>query len=89
MFFVYQVVFTIIGIANNYFFREFLHETFHINNRLITSLIKTPIDLIVLYFTFKLYLLVKTKFGYKILIHIGAFIVGAVILVLITNYIVM
>ncbi len=88
-FFVYQVVFSIIGIANNYFFREFIYEHFHINNKFIISLIKTPIDLIILYFTFKLYFLLKTKLRYKILIHIGAFIVGAVILGLITNYIVM
>lgn len=87
-FFVYQIIFSIIGIANNYFFSEFIYETFHINNKLIISLIKTPIDLIVLYFTFKLYFLVKTKLRYKILIHVGAFIVGAVILALITNYIV-
>ncbi len=87
--FVYQVVFSIIGMVNNYFFREFLYEHFHINNKFIISLIKTPIDLIILYYTFRLYFLLKTKLRYKILIHIGAFIVGALTLGLLTNYIVM
>ncbi len=88
-FFVYQVVFSIIGLANNYFVREFIYKTFQIDNKLIISLIKTPIDLVVIFFTFKLYFLVKIKLRYKILIHIGAFIVGAIILVLITNYFIM
>ena len=88
-FFVYQVVFSMIGIANNYLFRDFIYEQFHINNKFIVSLIKTPIDLIIIYFTFKLYFLLKIKLRYKILIHIGAFIVGFVILGLITNQIVM
>ncbi|MBA9029273.1 hypothetical protein HNP81_004645 [Peribacillus huizhouensis] len=66
--FVYQVVFSIIGMVNNYFFREFLYEHFHINNKFIISLIKTPIDLIILYYTFRLYFLLKTKLRYKILI---------------------
>lgn len=88
-FFVYQVVFSMIGIANNYFFRDFIYEQFHINNKFIVSLIKTPFDLIIIYFTFKLYFLLKIKLRYKILIHIGAFIVGFVILGLITNQIVM
>ena len=78
-----------IGIANNYFFRDFIYEQFHINNKFIVSLIKTTIDLIIIYFTFNLYFLLKIKLRYKILIHIGAFIVGFVILGLITNQIVM
>lgn len=86
-FFVFQIVFSIIAIANNYFFREFFYEHFHINSKLILSLIKTPIDLIIIYFTFRLYFLSKTKLRYKILIHICALIVGFVILGLITNQI--
>lgn len=88
-FFVYQVVFSMISIANNYFFRDFIYEQFHINNKFTVSLIKTPIDLIIIYFTFKLYFLLKIKLRYKIFIHIGAYIVGFVILGLITNQIVM
>ena len=87
-FFVYQVVFSMIGIANNYFFKDIIYEQFHINNKLIVSLIKTPIDLIIIYFVFKLYFLLKIKLRYKILIHIGAFIVGFLILGLILNQIV-
>ncbi len=87
-FFVYQVVFSMIGIANNYFFKDFIYEQLHINNKLIVSLIKTPIDLIIIYFVFKLYFLLKIKLRYKILIHIGAFIVGFLILGLILNQIV-
>ncbi|OIJ22306.1 hypothetical protein BKP45_06615 [Anaerobacillus alkalidiazotrophicus] len=88
-FFVYQVVFSMIAIANNYFFKDFIYEQFHINNKLIVSLIKTPIDLVIIYFAFKLYSLLKIKLRYRILIHIGAFIVGFVILGLILNQIVM
>jgi hypothetical protein len=88
-FFVYQGAFSIIGIANNYFFREFIYEHFQIHNNLIISLLKTPIDLVILYFSFRLYLLLETKLRYKIFIHIGAFIVGAVTLGVITNHIVM
>ena len=87
-FFVYQVVFSMMGIANNYFFKDFIYEQFHINNKLIASLIKTPIDLIIIFFVFKLYYLLKIKLRYKILIHIGAFIVGFLILGLILNQIV-
>ena len=75
-----------IAISNNYFFRDFIYEQFH--NKFIVSLIKTPIDLIIIYFAFKLYFLLKIKLRYKILIHIGAFIAGFVILGLITNQIV-
>lgn len=78
-----------IAIANNYFFKDFIYEQFHINNKLIVSLIKTPIDLVIIYFAFKLYSLLKIKLRYRILIHIGAFIVGFVILGLILNQIVM
>lgn len=87
-FFVYQVIFSMVGIANNYYFRDFIYEHFHINNKLIVSLIKTPIDLLIIYFIFRLYFLFKIKLRYKILIHIGAFIVGFVILGLILNQIV-
>ncbi|PEJ48469.1 hypothetical protein CN692_23715 [Bacillus sp. AFS002410] len=84
-FFIYLVVFSIIGIANNYFFKGFSDQVLHINNKLVVSMIKTLVDLIILYFTFKLYFNVKNKLRYKILIHIGAFIVGTVILVIISN----
>lgn len=77
-----------IALAYNYFFSDFIYEQFHINNKFTVSLIKTPIDLIIIYFTFRLYFLLKIKLRYKILIHIGAFIVGFVILGLITNQIV-
>lgn len=87
-FFVYQVVFSMIALANNSFLGDFIYEQFHTNNKFIVSLIKTPIDFIIIYFTFRLYFLVKIKLRYKILIHIGAFIVGFVILGLITNQIV-
>lgn len=86
-FFVYQVVFSMIALANNSFFRDFIYEQFHINNKFTVALIKTPIDWIIIYFTFRLYFLVKIKLKYKILIHIGAFIVGFIILGLITNQI--
>ena len=87
-FFVYQVIFSMIGIANNYYFRDFIYEHFHINNKFIVSLIKTPIDLMIIYFIFRLYFLLNIKLRYKILIHIGAFIVGFVILGLLLNQIV-
>ena len=87
-FFVYQVVFSMIALAHHTFFRDFIHEQFNINNKFTVSLIKTPIDLIIIYFIFRLYFLLKIKLRYKILIHIGAFIVGFVILGLITNQIV-
>ncbi|KMY49749.1 hypothetical protein AC625_09540 [Peribacillus loiseleuriae] len=87
-FFVYQVVLSILGMVNNYSFKEFIYENFHINNKLIISLIKAPIDMILIYFTFKLYFLLKTKLRYKILIHIVALIIGTITLVLITNYII-
>ncbi|KRE47802.1 hypothetical protein ASG81_07730 [Paenibacillus sp. Soil522] len=74
-FFIYQVIFSIIGLANNILFREFINEFF--NNKFITALIEVPIDLITLYFTFKIYFIFKSKLRYKILVHIGAFIVAA------------
>ncbi|RKL66551.1 hypothetical protein CR203_14765 [Salipaludibacillus neizhouensis] len=86
-FFVYQIALSIIGIANNYFFKDFLYEHFNIHNKLISSLIATPIDMIIIYFTFKLYSLLKTKLRYKVLIHIGALITGFLIFGLITNQI--
>jgi hypothetical protein len=75
-FFVYQVIFSFIGLANNILFREFINEL--LNNKFITALIEIPIDYLILYFTFKIYFLLKSKLRYKILVHIGAFIVGAV-----------
>jgi hypothetical protein len=75
-FFVYQVIFSFIGLANNILFREFINEL--LNNKFITALIEIPIDFLILYFTFKIYFLLKSKLIYKILVHIGAFIVGAV-----------
>jgi hypothetical protein len=86
-FFVHQTVLSIIGIVNNCFLRDFIFEHFHINNQYIISLIKIPIGVIVLYLPIKLYVLLETKLRYKILIHLGAGIVGAIILALITIYI--
>lgn len=76
-FFVFQVLLTFLGIATDILFREFIYKLF--NNRIIPALIETPINWVLLYFMFKLYSSLKTtKLRYKILIHLAAFIVGAI-----------
>lgn len=84
-FFIYQVIFSFIGLANNILFREIINELF--NNKFITALIEVPIDLITIHFTFKIYFILKSKLIYKILVHIGAFIVAAVTVGLMGSFI--
>ncbi|CAH2713054.1 hypothetical protein BACCIP111895_00187 [Neobacillus rhizosphaerae] len=79
-FFIYQALLTIIGIANDILFRYYLNELPFLNNKFISASVEAPINLVILYFVFKLYDLLKTKLRYKILIHIVAFIFGAVAL---------
>jgi hypothetical protein len=76
-FFAFQFLLTFLGIATEILFREFIY--IHFNNRIIPALFETPINLVLIYFIFKLYSSLKTtKLQYKILIHIAAFIVGAI-----------
>lgn len=76
-FFVFQVLLTFLAIATDILFREFIYKLF--NNRIFPTLIETPIKLVLMYFIFKLYFSLKTtKLRYKILIHLAAFIVGAI-----------
>ncbi|RCW40312.1 hypothetical protein [Paenibacillus prosopidis] len=78
-FFVYQVLLSFLGIAVDILFREFIYESSFFNNRYIPALIETSINGVLLYFMFKLYSSLKTtKLRYKILIHIAAFILGAI-----------
>lgn len=78
-FFVYQVLISFLGIAVDILFREFIYEWSFFNNRYIPALIKTSINGVLLYFMFKFYSSLKTtKLRYKILIHIAAFILGAI-----------
>ncbi|KQX51389.1 MULTISPECIES: hypothetical protein [unclassified Paenibacillus] len=79
-FFVYQVLLSFLGIAVDILFREFIYESSFFNNRYIPALIETSINGVLLYFIFKLYPSLKTtKLRYKILIHIAAFILGAIL----------
>lgn len=79
-FFGYQVLLSFIGIAIDILFREFIYELPFFDHRFIPALIETSIKMVLLYFVFKLYFSLKTtKLRYKILIHIAAFIVGAII----------
>ncbi|KPB03911.1 hypothetical protein [Bacillus sp. CHD6a] len=76
-FFVYQVLLTFLGIANDMLFTEFVY--IHFDNRIIPALMETPINLVLYYFIFKLYFSLKTiRLPYKILIHLAAFILGAI-----------
>ncbi|MEW9674017.1 hypothetical protein [Ammoniphilus sp. 3BR4] len=78
-FFIFQVLLTFLGIATDILFRELIYELPFFNNRLIPALIETSINAFLLYFVFKLYSSLKTtKLRYKILIHMAAFIVGAI-----------
>lgn len=78
-FFVFQVVLSFSGVAVDILFREFLYQSPLFSNRFIPALIETPINIIIMYFMLKLYLsLIATKLRYKIIIHIAAFIVGAI-----------
>lgn len=86
-FFVYQVLLSFLTIANNVLFSEILNGFNFFNNRFISALIKVPIDMILLYFIFTLYGSLKTKLRYKVLIHISAIIVGAVLLGIIGSFI--
>ncbi|WHY84644.1 hypothetical protein QNH39_18575 [Neobacillus novalis] len=83
-FFIYQVILTYMGIANDIVFREYVYDpTFSINNRLLPALFESSINLVILFFVFKLYFSLKTtKLRYKIILHIAAFIVGAIVLAL-------
>ncbi|MDQ0899402.1 MULTISPECIES: hypothetical protein [unclassified Paenibacillus] len=79
-FFVYQVLLSFLGISVDILFREFIYDSSFFNNRYIPALIETLINGVLLYFTFKLYSSLKTtKLRYKILIHIAAFILGAIL----------
>ncbi|MDQ8739386.1 hypothetical protein [Paenibacillus sp. LHD-38] len=79
-FFVYQVLLSFLGIAVDILFREFIYESSFFNNRYIPAIIKTSINGVLLYFMFKLFSsLNTTKLRYKILIHIAAFILGAIL----------
>ncbi|MCM3666264.1 hypothetical protein M3204_17750 [Mesobacillus subterraneus] len=78
-FFAYQVLLSFMGIANDILFREFIYKLEFTYNRLIPVLIETSINLALLFFVFKLYFALKTtKLRYKVLLHIAAFIVGAI-----------
>lgn len=83
-FFIYQVLLTFIGITNNLFF-SFLNELTLFEYKFVLSLVKVPITMLILYFIFRLYYLLNMKLRYKILIHISAFIVGFVILGLLSG----
>ncbi|WP_041967521.1 hypothetical protein [Mesobacillus selenatarsenatis] len=78
-FFAYQVLLSFMGIANDILFREFIYKLDFTNNRLIPALIETSINLVLLFFVYRLYFALKTtKLRYKILLHIAAFIVGVI-----------
>ncbi|MEH7159389.1 hypothetical protein [Neobacillus drentensis] len=81
-FFTYQVILTYMGIANDILFREYVYDTtFSIKNRLLPALFESSINLVILFFVFLLYFSLKTtKLGYKIILHIAAFIFGAIVL---------
>lgn len=81
-FFIYQVILSYIGIANDILFREYVYDpAFSIKNRLLPAYFESSINGVILFFVFLLYFSLRTtKLRYKIILHIAATIVGAIVL---------